>query len=192
VIEQHMPIDQQEKTSSNWMKEAQKGYIRVAVLILVNKKPSHGYEIMKDIKNRTQGFWKPTAGGVYPVLRSLEKAGYIEGDWAMKKNRKVKTYQITESGKQILTRTLFKQNEIATSMNSLFQEFFRDVLNVENPDFPFQAMASPFSAFLEEETQQPEETRKHLEHKRDHLKEIVGTLQEELDRLEKRLNNSTI
>ncbi len=184
-----MPIDQQEKTTASWMKEAQKGYIRVAVLILVNKKPSHGYEIMKDIKDRTQGFWKPTAGGVYPVLRSLEKAGYIAGEWTTKRNRQIKTYCITEAGRQILSHALIKQSEIAASMNSLFQEFSRDVLNVEASDFPFRAMASPFSAFLEEESQQPEATRKELLHKRDHLKSIVSTLQEELERLEERLKN---
>jgi DNA-binding PadR family transcriptional regulator len=146
---------------------------------------------MKEIKERTKGFWTPTAGGVYPILRSLEKSGYIAGEWTTKRNRQIKTYCITESGKQILSRALLKQSEIATSMNSLFQEFFRDVLNVEASDFPFSAMASPFSAFLEEENQQPEETRKQLLHKRDHLKSIVGTLQEELERLEKRLKNST-
>jgi PAS domain S-box-containing protein len=32
--------------------EAQKGYIRIGVLILLNKKPSHGYEIMKEIIGR--------------------------------------------------------------------------------------------------------------------------------------------
>jgi hypothetical protein len=35
-------MDTQDKTTANWMKEAQKGYIRVAVLILLNKKPPHG------------------------------------------------------------------------------------------------------------------------------------------------------
>ena len=185
-----MPLDQQEKTTANWMEEIQKGYIRVGVLILINKKPSHGYEIMKEIKERTKGFWTPTAGGVYPVLRSLEKSGYIIGEWTTKRNRQIKTYCITESGKQILSRALLKQSEIATSMNSLFQEFFRDVLNIESSDFPFSAMASPFSAFLEEESQQPEATRKELVHKRDHLKSIVSTLQAELERLEKCLKNS--
>ena len=44
-----MQTEKEEKTTANWIKEAQKGYIRMGVLILLNKKPSHGYEIMKEI-----------------------------------------------------------------------------------------------------------------------------------------------
>ena len=184
-----MPTDQQETTTANWMKEAQKGYIRVAVLILVNKQPFHGYEIMKEIKQRTKGFWTPTAGGMYPILRSLEKSGYIEGDWTTKKNRQIKIYHITESGKQILSRALVKQNEIAVNMNALFQEFARDVLNIESAEIPFHAMASPFSPFLEE-APKVEESKEVLEQKREHLKKFICTLLDELGKLEKQLSKS--
>src|SRR3989304_1587912 len=104
-----MPIDTSDKTATNWMKEAQKGYIRIGVLILLNKKPSHGYEIMKEIKDRTGGFWTPTAGGVYPILRDLEKTGYIKGEWHKQNNRNIKTYRITEKGKSILKNAIVKQ-----------------------------------------------------------------------------------
>ena len=133
------------------MKEAQKGYIRVAVLILISKKPSHGYEIMKQIKDKTRGFWTPTAGGVYPILRDLEKSGYIKGEWCTQRNRKLKIYKITEIGQQILKRAMLKQNEIAHNINSLFEEFSRTVLNVEPRVFPTPTMHPPFSVFLEEE-----------------------------------------
>ena len=88
-----MASETEDKTTANWMKEAQKGYIRMGVLILLNKKPSHGYEIMKEINSRTKGFWQPTAGGVYPILRDLEKSGYIKGQWQTQKNRRLKSIQ---------------------------------------------------------------------------------------------------
>ena len=185
-----MPLNEEERTSSNWIKEAQKGYIRVSVLILLNKKPSHGYEIMKEIRDRTQGFWKPTPGGVYPVLRSLEKAAYIEGEWTLKRNRKIKIYKITETGNQILKRALLKQSEIADSMNALFQEFARDVLNIEPKDLPFHAMPSPFSALLEDKNQQTTESKEELEQKRTHIKDIIKTLQSELQQINKQLNKT--
>ena len=112
----------------NWMKEAQKGYIRMGVLILLNKKPHHGYEIMKEINSRTKGFWQPTAGGVYPILRDLEKSGYIKGHWETQKNRRLKVYKITESGEQILRQAILKQTEISNNIGILFREFSRDVL----------------------------------------------------------------
>jgi hypothetical protein len=49
-----MHTECEEETTANWLKEAQKGYIRVGVLILLNRKPAHGYEIMKEIKDKTK------------------------------------------------------------------------------------------------------------------------------------------
>ena len=126
-----MATEKEEKTTANWLKEAQKGFIRMGVLILLNKKPSHGYEIMKEINNRTKGFWQPTAGGVYPILRDLEKSAYIKGQWQTQKNRRLKVYKITESGELILRRAIVRQAEISENIGNLFREFARDVLNIE-------------------------------------------------------------
>jgi DNA-binding PadR family transcriptional regulator len=176
-----MTLEEQEKTTGNWVKEAQKGYIRVAALIILNKRPAHGYEIMKEIKDKTKGFWRPTAGGVYPILRDLEKAGYIVGDWSAQKNRKIKVYKITETGEAILKRAIVKQSELANSMNSLFQEFARDVLNIEPKTLPIPVMSGPFSAFLEESKQESKEDLKSLKQKQKHLKEVMVTLRKELE-----------
>jgi DNA-binding PadR family transcriptional regulator len=181
-----MPTDTSDKTASNWMKEAQKGYIRIGVLILLNKKPSHGYEIMSEIKDRTGGFWKPTAGGVYPILRDLEKTGYIKGEWHKQNNRNVKTYRITEKGKIILKNAVIKQNEIANNINALFQEFARDVLNVESATVSMPVMPNLFAAFLEEETRKTTDIEE-LEHQRRQLKQHVRMMQEKLKSIEKEL-----
>ena len=111
-----------EEEATTWLKETQKGYIRIAVLILLSRKPHHGYEIMKEVKERTMGFWKPTPGGVYPILKNLEKSKYIAGEWDYQKKRKRKTYRITETGKLVLKRALVKESQITNSMSSLFKE----------------------------------------------------------------------
>jgi DNA-binding PadR family transcriptional regulator len=177
-----------EETTANWMKEAQKGYIRVAVLILLNKKPSHGYEIMKEIKAKTGGFWTPTAGGVYPILRDLEEASYIQGEWQVQNNRKIKNYKITQSGTQILKHTLIKQNEIANNINALFDEFSRTVLNVEPTVFPTPAMHPPFAVFLEEEKGKPQDL-KSLEQQRNHIQHMIQTMQEKLKAVNRTIAN---
>lgn len=182
-----MHIENEEKTTADWVKEAQKGYIRVAALIILNKQPAHGYEIMKEIKDKTKGFWRPTAGGVYPILRNLEKTGYIEGEWSTLKNRKRKVYKITETGEAILKRAIIKQSELANSMNTLFQEFARDVLNMEPKKLPIPILPTPFSPFLEEKNQEQEDEIKNLERKRIYLKRTIQTLQKELQTTNKKL-----
>ena len=181
-----MATETEEKTTANWLKEAQKGYIRMGVLILLNKKPSHGYEIMKEINNRTKGFWKPTAGGVYPILRDLEKSGYIEGEWQTQKNRRLKVYKITDSGELILRRAIVKQAEISNNIGNLFREFARDVLNIETANTSMPNMPSFFTPFLEE-TPDSEANLKHLEHERKHTYETVKMMQEKLKQIDKRI-----
>jgi DNA-binding PadR family transcriptional regulator len=175
-----------EETTENWMKEAQKGYIRVAVLILLKNKPAHGYEIMKQIKDRTRGIYTPTPGGVYPILRNLEKTGYIKGEWHKLNNRNLKTYKITEQGQNILRKTVLKQAEIAKNINTLFQEFTVDVLNVPSGTIPTPIMPSPFAAFLEkrrsvvgvrELEQEKQDLQKHICTMRKKLKAVSEELE---------------
>jgi DNA-binding PadR family transcriptional regulator len=181
-----MATETEEKTTANWLKEAQKGYIRIGVLILLNKKPSHGYEIMKEINKRTKGFWQPTSGGVYPILRNLEKSGYIKGKWQIQKNRKLKVYKITESGELILKRAIVKQTEIADNIGNLFREFAKDVLNIETKTAPMPIMPSLFTPFLEEKPDS-EENLKHLEQERKHTYEKVKMMQDQLKQIDKRI-----
>ena len=186
-FETHMHTECEEETTAHWMKEAQKGYIRVAVLILLSKKPHHGYEIMKEIRDKTKGFWKPTAGGVYPILRNLEGSEYIEGEWSSQNNRKIRVYKITETGRIVLKHAIVKQSEIASSMNALFQEFAKDVLNIETEKLPLPIVPNLFSPFLEESNQEQEDDITNLEQKRTYLKSTIRMLQKKLQTTNRKL-----
>ncbi len=150
----------------------------MGALILLNKNPSHGYEIMKEINSRTHGIWKPTAGGVYPILRDLERSDYIKGQWQTQKNRRLKVYKITKRGEDILKKAIVKQAEIFNNISSLFTEFSRDVLNIEVKKVPIPPVPTPFRPFLEDKTQQ--ESLEQLEHQRKHFVENIKTLRSAL------------
>jgi DNA-binding PadR family transcriptional regulator len=173
----------EEKTVAKWLKESQKGYMRIALLILLGKKSCHGYEMMKEVEDRTEGFWKPTAGGVYPILQSLEKAGYIKGKWGPQK-RKRKIYHLTESGKLILDRALLKHSQIAESMNTLFEEYAQAVLDLDPKAVTVPRMPNPFSIFLEEE---PKSRLEALEMKRKRIQHMIKMLQNELQTIDEGL-----
>jgi DNA-binding PadR family transcriptional regulator len=173
----------EEKTVAKWLKESQKGYMRIALLILLGKKPCHGYEMMKEVEDRTEGFWKPTAGGVYPILQSLENAGYIKGEWGPQK-RKRKIYHLTESGKFILDRALLKHSQIAESMNTLFEKYAQAVLDLDPKAVTIPRMPNPFSIFLEKESKSRLEA---LEMKRNRIQHMIKMLQSELQTVDDRL-----
>ena len=58
---------------------AKRGDIRAAVLALLAEKPAHGYEMIKELDERTEGAWRPSPGSIYPTLQLLEDEGLIKG-----------------------------------------------------------------------------------------------------------------
>jgi len=37
----------------------------------------HGYEIIAELGERTDGLWRPSPGSIYPTLALLEDEGYV-------------------------------------------------------------------------------------------------------------------
>jgi DNA-binding PadR family transcriptional regulator len=64
------------------------------VLALLAERPMHGYEMIKEIEERTQGAWTPSAGSIYPMLQLLEEAGLIQAEEIDGKRR----FTLTETG----------------------------------------------------------------------------------------------
>lgn len=73
----------------------ERGDIKYLILDMINEKPRHGYEIIKELETRFYGFYSPSPGSVYPTLQLLEELGWVQ---CREENGK-KTYQITEEGK---------------------------------------------------------------------------------------------
>jgi DNA-binding PadR family transcriptional regulator len=53
------------------------GDLRLIMLALITEQPRHGYEIIKLIEERTEGWYSPSPGIVYPTLTYLEEAGQV-------------------------------------------------------------------------------------------------------------------
>jgi len=180
-------MQDEEVAASNWMKETQKGYIRIASLILLSKKPHHGYELMKEIRLRTRGFWRPTAGGMYPILKSLQESGYVQGEWDAKTRRRKIIYKITDPGRAVLRRALGKENQLVANMRSVFEEYMKSVLEVEaKPDRPL-SMPGPLTELLRETDEKEEDTVRRLEEQRQQIQATIKQLQNDLGTVKRRL-----
>jgi hypothetical protein len=75
---------------------AGKGEVRAAVLALLAERPMHGYQIIREIEERSGGSWKPSAGSVYPTLQLLADEGVISAEES--NGRKI--YSLTEAGRE--------------------------------------------------------------------------------------------
>ncbi|WP_025156861.1 PadR family transcriptional regulator [Leifsonia aquatica] len=72
-----------------------RGDVRAAVLALLAEKPMHGYQIIREIEERSGGSWKPSAGSVYPTLQLLADEGLLTAE----ESNGRKTYALTEAGR---------------------------------------------------------------------------------------------
>jgi DNA-binding PadR family transcriptional regulator len=79
----------------------EQGDVRLVMLKLIADKPSHGYELIKEIEDRLGGAYSPSPGIVYPTLTLLEDLGYLT--LAQGENAR-KPYTITEAGRAELER----------------------------------------------------------------------------------------
>lgn len=73
-----------------------RGDVRASVLFLLDERPMHGYQIIREIEDRTGGRWKPSAESVYPTLQMLADEGLVTVD--VVEDRKV--YALTTEGRE--------------------------------------------------------------------------------------------
>ncbi|WP_159873111.1 MULTISPECIES: DUF2218 domain-containing protein [unclassified Raoultella] len=76
------------------------GELRVLLLAMLSEQPSHGYELIHDIKERFGGLYKPSPGVIYPTLTWLYDRNYAVID--LEKGGR-KRYSITDEGRAWLT-----------------------------------------------------------------------------------------
>ncbi|MFI2563064.1 PadR family transcriptional regulator [Paenarthrobacter sp. NPDC018779] len=75
---------------------AGRGELRTAILTLLAERPMHGYQIIREIEERSGGSWKPSAGSVYPTLQLLADEGFVSAEES--NGRKI--YSLTEAGRE--------------------------------------------------------------------------------------------
>jgi DNA-binding PadR family transcriptional regulator len=76
------------------------GEVRLAILSLLDEGPKHGYQVMKELEERSGGLYRASAGSIYPTLQQLEDEDLIQ---SLQQNGK-RVYSITEAGKLELAK----------------------------------------------------------------------------------------
>lgn len=98
-------------------KELLKGSTNLLVLKLLNNEDMYGYQIIKELKQKSEDVFELKEGTLYPILHSLESNGIIESYWEETESaRKRKYYKITPKGKGFLKE---KENEWNTYANAI-------------------------------------------------------------------------
>ena len=76
-------------------RRAGRGDIRAAIIALLAEHPMHGYQIIREIAERSEGAWTPSPGSVYPTLQQLTDEGLVRS--AETDGKRV--YELTDEGR---------------------------------------------------------------------------------------------
>lgn len=96
--------------------------LQLMLLALIAEAPRHGYELIKALETRSNGFYAPSPGMVYPALTYLEELGFV----TVQQEGNRKRYEIAEAGRAHLAANqdqvdmmLAKLSYVAHKMESM-------------------------------------------------------------------------
>ena len=74
------------------------GLLRLLVLHLLGQGASYGNQLMERVGELTGGLVAVNPNTMYPLLRALEAAGLVAGEWEHPERRSRRFYRLTDAG----------------------------------------------------------------------------------------------
>lgn len=109
--------------------------LKYAILGLVCKSPTTGYEISKEFNGRIANFWFANHSQVYPELNRLLEEGAISCETVLQGEKmEKKVYSITEAGKKDFMDWMMADTELAPIPKDIFRlkSYFANFLDIED------------------------------------------------------------
>ncbi len=103
-------------------RDLMKGSTDSLLLYLISQQPMYGYQIIKELERKSQGYFKFKDGTLYPALHRLERAGLILGKWqVLPGSRQRRYYHITDKGRLTLLEKRNQWQEFLAAMDLVLQ-----------------------------------------------------------------------
>jgi PadR family transcriptional regulator, regulatory protein PadR len=88
------------------MDQLRKGSTPLLILSTLQGEKKYGYQIMRELEKRSEGYFSMTAALLYPTLHQMEIDGLVESEWVTGQGkRRRKYYAITSKGRQALSES---------------------------------------------------------------------------------------
>ena len=102
--------------------EMNRGFLQILVLALLEK-DMYGYSMVKHIEGLG---YKVEENTLYPLLRRLEKNGWISGKWDVSEDRPRKFYAITAEGRAMRAGLL----DVWRNQNRILGKVIKEISHV--------------------------------------------------------------
>lgn len=96
------------------------GQTGMLVLSLLTGGDLYGYEMIVELRNRTDGIFSLKGGTLYPLIQSMERKGWLEGyDAIAGAGRARKYYHLTDEGLAALKRQAEEWKRYSSTVNQV-------------------------------------------------------------------------
>src|SRR2546428_12550419 len=95
------------EVSPEWTAELKKGSIQLCLLALLAKEEKYGFQILHELRDRSNGFFDLKEGTLYPALRRLEERGFVQSrGQEPESGMSRKNYRVADRGRTALSEAL--------------------------------------------------------------------------------------
>lgn len=92
--------------NEKYERQMKKGVLDMLVLKLLESEPKYGYQIIQEMKEKSEEIFLLKDGTLYPILYRLEEDGLVVSRWSEPEGKQVprKYYEITVNGREALSQ----------------------------------------------------------------------------------------
>jgi PadR family transcriptional regulator PadR len=105
-----------------WIRELKKGSIQLCLLAVIAGGRKYGFQIIKELRELSNGYYTLKEGTLYPALHRLEKRGYLKSEWVTQETGMPrKYYTLTDKGKKALKEARTEWERMVESCNNVLE-----------------------------------------------------------------------
>lgn len=110
--------------NDKYEKQMKKGVLDMLVLKLISKDAKYGYQIIQELKTKSDETFVLKDGTLYPILYRLEDDGLVVSEWSEAEGKQVprKYYRITDAGIKELAEIQSVWQYMANGVNRIMEE----------------------------------------------------------------------
>lgn len=110
--------------NDKYERQMKKGVLDMLVLKLLESEPKYGYQIIQEMKEKSEDVFSLKDGTLYPFLYRLEDDGLVVSRWSEAVGKQVprKYYEITQTGRSELKSIEQTWQSIASGISQVLSE----------------------------------------------------------------------
>jgi len=105
-----------------WIRELKKGSISLCLLAVIARGKKYGFQIIKELREASSGYYDLKEGTLYPALHRLEKRGYLKSQWVTQESGMPrKYYSLTDKGIAVLREAKAEWKNMVRSVDNVLE-----------------------------------------------------------------------